>query len=126
MDTWRWGRLHRLVFVSPVRREGLGKGFLGGGSHEAPGSVETLCRGMYDFNEPFEVTISASLRMVADLSDTDKIRAVLPGGVAGRLFHPHAKDQIPAFMSGEPVYWWFSDRAIEEHETSRLLLKPGR
>jgi hypothetical protein len=61
---------------------------------------------------------------VADLNDEDKVLAVLPGGVSGRLFHPHTKDQVKAYMSGEKVYWWFSDKAIKEHTRTRLDLTP--
>jgi len=121
---WVWGKVHQLEFVSPIRREGFGKGLVGGGSHSFNGSGETLCCGMYDFNDPFNVTISASLRMVADLGDDDKVLAVLPGGVSGRLFDPHTKDQIKAFMHGNKVYWWFSDTAIQEHSTTTLVLSP--
>ena len=125
LEEWLWGRVHRVEFVSPIRREGPGKGLVGGGSHGAPGSVEALCRGFYDFNEPFDVTVFASLRMVADLKDPDKILAVLPGGVAGRLFHPHSKDQIEPYMRGDKVYWWFSDKAIQDHAEKTLTLAPG-
>jgi penicillin amidase len=121
---WLWGKVHQMEFVNPIRRKGFGKGLVGGGSHPAPGSCETLYRGIYGFNEPFGVTVSASLRMVADLSDEDKVLAVLPGGVCGRLFHPHAKDQIEAFMNGEKVYWWFSDKAIKDHSRAILNLNP--
>jgi penicillin amidase len=119
---WLWGKVHQMEFVSPIRRKGFGKGLVGGGSHPAPGSCDTLYRGIYNFNEPFGVTTSASLRMVADLSDEDKILAVLPGGVCGRLFHPHTKDQNEAFMNGDKVYWWFSDKAIKEHSRAVLTL----
>jgi penicillin amidase len=121
---WTWGKSHQMEFLSPIRRKGYGKSLLGAGSHPAPGSGETLYRGLYWFNEPFNVTISASLRMVADLSDEDKVLAVLPGGVCGRLFHPHTKDQVEAFMRGDKVYWWFSDKAIKEHTRTRLDLMP--
>ena len=123
-NRWDWGAVHRHTFVSPIRREGFGKGLLGGGTHPAPGSVETLYRGLYAFEKPFDVTVSAALRMVADLGGPDKVLAVLPGGVAGRVFHPHATDQIEAFMDGEKRYWWFSDREIEKHTQSVLTLQP--
>jgi penicillin amidase len=121
---WKWGKVHTIEFVSPIRPEGFGKGLLGDGPHAFLGSGETLCRGIYEFKDPFKVTVSASLRMVADLSDDDKVLAVLPGGVSGRLFHPHNKDQIKAFINGDKVYWWFSDKAIQEHKKTTLLLKP--
>ncbi|MEW5912984.1 MAG: penicillin acylase family protein [Thermodesulfobacteriota bacterium] len=122
---WRWGRLHTLNLVSPVARHGALAPWLGAGVLPMGGSESTLLRGIYDFNQPYETTIFASLRMVADLADEDKVMAVLPGGVAGRLFHPHAKDQVAAYMDGRPLYWWFSDRAIKEHAKNSLTLKPG-
>jgi len=121
---WLWGKVHQLEFVSPIRREGFGKGLVGGGSYPFLGSGETLCCGIYDFNDPFGVTVSASLRMVADLGDDDKVLAVIPGGVSGRLFDPHTKDQIKAFIHGNKVYWWFSDTAIQKHSKTTLVLSP--
>ena len=97
---------------------------MGGGSHPASGSGETLYRGIYNFNKPFGVKVAAALRMVADLSDEEKVMAVVPGGVSGRMFHPHTKDQIDAYMNGEKRYWWFSDDAIEAHTKSMLTLNP--
>ena len=121
---WLWGKVHSHEFLSPIRRSGTGKEWLGGGTHPAMGSGETLYRGAYNFNKPFNVTISASLRMVADLGDPDKILAVLPGGITGRQFDPHTTDQIKSFMNGEKVYWWFSDRVIKEHTRNTLMLNP--
>ncbi len=123
-DKWLWGKVHRLEFVSPIRREGFGKGLLGGGSHPALGSGETLGRGIYNFKDPFDVKVFASLRMVADLGDPDKVLAVLPGGVSGRLFDKHGKDQIESFINGNKVYWWFSDAAIKAHTRNTLVLNP--
>jgi penicillin amidase len=121
---WLWGRLHTQTFVSPIRREGFGKSLLGGGPYPARGSGETLCRAIYDYKDPFQVTVSASLRMVADLADRDKVLAVLPGGVTARVFNRHTTDQLPAFMNGDQVYWWFSDQAINEHCQNTLTLAP--
>jgi penicillin amidase len=123
-DNWQWGKVHRHDFLSPIRRSGAGKDFLGGGSHPAAGSGETLYRGIYDFNTPFKITVSASLRMVVDMADPDKILAVLPGGVSGRQFDPHTTDQAETFMNGDKLYWWFSDKAIKEHTRHTLTLEP--
>jgi len=124
-EKWLWGKVHRLELVNPIRREGFGKNFIGGGSRPFPGSCETICRGLYEFNEPFNAAVFAALRMVVDLGDDDKVLAVLPGGVSGRLFHPHIKDQVDAFISGEKVYWWFSDRAVTDHSRKKLDLTPN-
>ena len=62
--------------------------------------------------------------MVADMGDDEKVVAILPGGVTGRLFSPHHKDQVQSFMDGNKMYWWFSDEAITEHTAHTLRLKP--
>jgi penicillin amidase len=124
LSEWKWGMVHQLEFVSPIRRSGFGKGLLGGGSHPASGSGESLYRGIYKFSEPYNVLIPASLRMVSDLGDDEKILAVLPGGVSARLFDPHVKDQVEPYMNGEKMYWWFSDQAIKEHKKHELILQP--
>jgi penicillin amidase len=121
---WRWGQVHTLELVSPLRREGFGKELLGTGPMPMGGSAETIYRGRFSPDKPFDATITAVLRMVVDMSDPDKIMAVLPGGVAARQFSPHQTDQVPAFMSGEILHWWFSDKAIEANAQHRLVLKP--
>ncbi|KMY67552.1 beta-lactam acylase [Desulfocarbo indianensis] len=121
---WRWGAVHNLELVNPLARDGFAKGILGSGPLPMGGSSETVYRARYSTARPFQVTVSAALRIVVDLADPDKIMAVLPGGVTGRLFSPHLSDQVPAFMNGVKRYWWFSDRAIEQNAKHRLLLKP--
>ena len=123
--TWRWGKPHYLKLYHPLRRTGLGSDWLGSGRLPMGGSAETLYRGWYNFHEPYAATFTASLRMVVDFADPDKIRAVLPGGAVGRAFHPHQQDQTAAFMAGTPLWWWFSDQAIEAGAQSRLHLQPA-
>ncbi|MBN2078174.1 MAG: penicillin acylase family protein [Spirochaetes bacterium] len=123
-EKWTWGDAHRLDLVSPIMRSGPLRGLFGGGSHPMDGSAETLCRATYKFSRPYGVSTAAGLRMVVDLGDSDRVLAVLPGGVSGRVFNPHTTDQVEAYMNGEPRYWWFSDRMIREHAKSTLLLKP--
>jgi penicillin G amidase len=121
---WRWGKIHQLEFVSMIRQKGMGKSLLGGGAYEFGGSGETLYRGYYKFNKPYDAFVTASLRMVADLSDADKVAAVLPGGTSGRLMSKHRTDQIDAFINGEKRYWWFSDKEIQNHSKHELVLNP--
>ncbi len=122
--SWKWGKVHTMRFDNPIRRSGIGQEWLGSGPHPVDGSGETLYRGWYNFNQPYEVTFAAALRMVVDFGDSEKVRAVLAGGAAARTFHAHQKDQIDAYVSGEPMHWWFSDKAIEDHSVSKLRLLP--
>lgn len=121
---WQWGRLHTVTFFSPLVP---GKGpanVLGAGTHAKEGSGETINRATYKFGKPWDASSIASMRFVADLADPDKVMAVLVGGASGRQFDPHLKDQTPAWLSGEPRHWWFSDAAIASHKHAELILEP--
>lgn len=121
---WRWGDVHTLTFVNPLRRSGLGSGLLGSGALPANGSGETLHRGWYAFEDPYHVISTAATRMVVDFADNEKVQAVVAGGTTARTFHPHQQNQVDAFMTGQPLYWWFSEAALQEHATTQLELVP--
>jgi penicillin amidase len=121
---WLWGEAHQIEFVNPIRRNGFGKSLVGGMKFPMGGSSENLYCAWYDYRKPLDVVLSASLRMVADLGDDEKVLAVLPGGVTGRTFDEHLNDQVPKFMKGDKVYWWFSDEAINKHTKNVLTLNP--
>ncbi|MFH1157037.1 MAG: penicillin acylase family protein [Pseudomonadota bacterium] len=124
MAGWTWGRVHTQAFVNPIRRQGFGTGIVGGRTYAMDGSGDTLLRARYPFGKPETVTTGAALRMVVDLSDEDKVLAVLPGGVTGRTFNSHFNDQLDSYMDGEIQYWWFSDRQIDAHKVSELVFQP--
>ena len=125
-DGPEWGDLHVMEFLNFLIFEGPLKSLVDAGSYPMSGSGETLYRARYEFNKPFAPAYTASLRMVADMSDNEKVLAVLPGGTSGRIFDKHYKDQVEAFMKGEKKYWWLSDELIKEHTESTLVLKPGK
>lgn len=125
IEDWTWGEMHPITFVSPLRQKGTGRDWLGGGVHPVNGSGETLNRGQYALgNEKYESQWFSSMRMVADLSDDEKIRAVVSGGNAARQFHPYFDSQLGAWLSGEVLFWWFDEEKIEEHAVHELILKP--
>jgi penicillin amidase len=124
MQSWRWGRVHTVTFYSPTVPGKVAAAVLGGGTGPKDGSGETINRATYRFATPFEAVYIASLRFVADLGDPDKVMAVVSGGASGRQFDPHLKDQLEAWQSGEPRYWWFSDDAIRAHARHELHLDP--
>ncbi|MFZ4479274.1 MAG: penicillin acylase family protein [Rhodoferax sp.] len=121
---WKWGRAHTLRFVSPLRRSGPGQQLLGGFTVERSGSGETLRRGVYDFQKPYDVIFSQSMQMVADLGDPDKIEAILAGGASERHFQPHQNDQAKLWAAGERRAWWFNPDQAKAHAKFTLILSP--
>ena len=120
---WRWGNLGSVHFLSPAPvSRGLANRLLGGGEFPRTGSPETLWG---SFGSPYVGAWAIdSLRFVADLGDPDKVLAVVPGGVSGRLFDPHLNDQLPVWLSGDINYWWFSDEAIDANTVQELTFAP--
>ncbi|MEM8934944.1 MAG: penicillin acylase family protein [Pseudomonadota bacterium] len=124
-DRWRWGDVRAMRWVAPLSQDGFIGDLTGNFDMPVGGSGETLNRSMYRFSqEGFDPSWTASLRMVADLGDDEKVRAVLAGGVVGRSFNAHLADQARALEENTPVYWWFSDERIQENAKTRLTLSP--
>jgi penicillin amidase len=121
---WKWGDEHRIAFVSPLRRSGTGRDFLGYAEAPMSGSGATLLRALNPFMAGFEVNFFASMRLVADMGDDEKIEAVVSGGVVDRQFHPHQKDQLPAWSEGRLLKWWFAPAQVEAHAVKRQALVP--
>ena len=124
-DDWTWGAMHQIRFMSPLRTSGAGSDWLGHKKTPVPGSGETINRGQYNLNEgPYQSQWFSSMRMVADLADPEKIRAVVSGGNAARQFHPFLKSQLENWLSENWIPWWFTPEKINEHKVHELVLKP--
>jgi penicillin amidase len=121
---WKWGDEHRIAFVSPLRRSGTGRDFLGFAEAPMSGSGATLLRALSPFMGGFDVQFFASMRLVADLGDDQKVEAVVAGGVVDRQFHPHQKDQLPAWSEGRLLNWWFAPAQVEANAVRRQQLLP--
>ena len=124
VSQWQWGRSHRLAFVSPLRRKGAGQELVGGFAFDKSGSGETLNRGVYDFMAPFDTKFFASMQLVVDFGDPDKIEAVLAGGVSERHFQPHQNDQARLWAAGQRTAWWFNPVQVEANAVARAVLVP--
>lgn len=124
VSAWQWGRAHELRFVSPLRRRGTGQAWLGGIAAPRAGSGETLDRGVYDFDKPYAVNYFASMKMVADFGQPDRIEAVIAGGVSERHFQPHQNDQARLLLAGERRAWWLDPAKAEANARHTLRLTP--
>lgn len=124
-SNWAWGKVHTITFQGPLRQNGFIGDLNGNRTVPMPGSGETLLRALYPYDDPYGSKWFASLRMTADLNDSEKVRAVLPGGVVGRSFNPHLNDQTDAWLDADnETYWWFSDEAIKANTETTLTLNP--
>lgn len=124
MALWTWGSEHRIAFFSLLKPTGPERDAFGFAERPMSGSGETLMRARTAFmSEPVE--FFASMRFVADLSDPDRVQSVLSGGVVDRQFHPHQKDQLPAWTEGRLLDWWLSPAKIEANSVVVQTLTPN-
>jgi len=121
---WTWGRLHRTTFSSPIETGPLAADCRAGGTFPSRGSGETLNRAAFYYSAPYETRFLSSMRFVADLSDAEKVTAMIPGGTSGRCGSPHLEDRLEPWLRGEMSHWWYSDEAIERHAVSRTVYLP--
>jgi len=121
---WRWGEAHRIHFFSPLRRSGPGRDLLGFAERPMSGSGETVMRAITPFMGGGQVSFFASMRLVADMADDEKVQSVVSGGVVERQFHRHQKDQLPAWSDGQLLNWWFAPAQVEAHAVRRQELVP--
>jgi len=125
MEKWTWGEVHTIDFVSPLKQEGFGSGLLGAESFPKKGSNQTLNRGAFikNKNRDFETSWFSSFRMLADLSDNEKMRGVVSGGSAARVFHPYYKSQLETWKAEKWLPYWLSRKKIIENAAHALILE---
>lgn len=120
---WQWGAAHRIGFFSLLRPSGPERDAFGFAERPMSGSGETVMRARTAFQGD-AVEFFASMRFVADLADPDRVQSVLSGGAVDRQFHPHQKDQLPAWSEGQLLDWWLSPTRIDESAVATQVLRP--
>ena len=73
----------------------------------------------------FDTAFIATARLVMDLADTEKIKAVVAGGVTARQFNDHYDDQVPVWVDGELLTWWLSKERILDNVKTNVTLSPN-
>ncbi len=117
LEKWRYGLANRILLAHPVmgRIPWLGR-YFNFGPVEMDGGVTTV-RAVSEVYGP-------SMRFVADLSDLDSSRIVIPTGESGHRFTGHYGDQWETYLSGGSFRLEFS--RIEARQTLRLMPQSRR
>ncbi|MER5909364.1 penicillin acylase family protein [Streptomyces sp. NPDC001982] len=127
MDTWSWGRLHRL-FLKNQTLGTAGPGFLQYALNRGPwklsGGEATVNATGWNAAGGYGVVWVPSMRMVVNLDDLDKSRWINLTGASGHAFSAHYTDQTDKWASGELLPWSFSEKAVDDSTSDTLVLKP--
>jgi penicillin amidase len=124
---WTWGELHGMTFINQSLGES-GIGFIedrfNRGPFPASGSSSVINAVGWDAIEGFDVTWLPSMRMIVDLQDLTRSRAIHTTGQSGHAYDTHYIDMAPLWLAGEtvPMLWDRSD--IEADVEATLILTP--
>jgi penicillin amidase len=125
MEHWTWGRLSRVHFAHPLGAVKPLHLLFNRGPYPMGGDQDTLLRASGKPEFPFgPAQVLDALRFVADLSDWEQCRIVIPGGQSGHAASRHYADLIPPWREGRLQAMPFRRDQVERHAESRLLLVP--
>jgi penicillin amidase len=117
---WRWGDAHRARFAHPLLRAVPALGRWLGAEVETPGDGQTVNRG--GMNAEFAHVHGPGLRLVADLSSSDGLSAIIATGQSGHPLSRHWQDLTASWAAGGLLRLG----AAAEREAGRILLSPSR
>ena len=102
---WRWGALHTVTFAHPlsIGLPGPVRALFDIGPYERAGDGYSVNNGAYSLATPFALRSHPSERMIVDLGDLDRSRAVLPTGESGQPLSRHWGDQTPLWLRSPVV-----------------------
>jgi acyl-homoserine lactone acylase PvdQ len=122
---WRWGRLHRYLFLHPGARGSVARLLLNPRPRPARGDSNTVNVSWYSLGRgTFDATTVPSQRMVVPLGDIDGMRVIMPLGQSGQPGHRHYDDMTDRWVRGDLVPLPLSRGAVEKIAKDRLVLEP--
>ncbi|WP_033328856.1 penicillin acylase family protein [Streptomyces yerevanensis] len=127
MDTWNWGRLHRLYLKNQTMGTD-GPGFLqfmlNRGPYNLGGGEAAVSATGWNAAGGYTVVWVPSMRMVVNLDDFDKSKWINLTGASGHAYNAHYIDQTDKWAKGELLDWVSTERAVEENTEDTLVLQP--
>jgi penicillin amidase len=127
-NEWRWGELHTATF----RNASLGQSgiapiewLFNRGGFESSGGGDLVNATTWNAAEGYEVVALPSMRMIVDLDDFSRSRAVHTTGQSGHAFHKHYIDMAELWLVNDtqPLYW--ERPAVEANAEGHLRLLPA-
>jgi penicillin amidase len=125
MDRWTWGRLNRVHFAHPVGSVKPLNLVFNRGPYPTAGDQDTLLRSAGAPKFPLNpVAVGDAVRFIADVSDWEQCRIVIPGGQSGHVASRHYADLIPLWREGRFQPMPFGRDQVERQAVVRLVLLP--
>ncbi|MCF7807317.1 MAG: penicillin acylase family protein [Candidatus Marinimicrobia bacterium] len=102
--SWKWGEIHDIVFHHVFEAQGgIIEKFFNYGPFPIGGDGETVNRATHVFTKPYQAEMTASMRMIADMSDASRSLMANASGQVGMPLQEHYTDLIDGWLAGEYV-----------------------
>ncbi|MDI6767725.1 MAG: penicillin acylase family protein [Bacteroidota bacterium] len=124
MKTWQWGKVHEVLFQHPLgSRQPLDKVF-NIGPFSVGGSEQTIFKGAFQLNKPFNLFAGPSMRQIIDLAQPKSAYMIITLGQSGQPLHKHYDDQVSLWLNGGYRYVTIDWSKIKNMDLKHLILKP--
>ncbi len=121
-SSWSWGRLHTMRFVHPLGRIPAAAWIFNATAPLTGGDGFTVNVGGFD--STFGQVVVASYRQILDVADWDRSLVIHTTGQSGLPFHPHYRDFVPLWATGQYHPMLFSRSRVEQTAEATLSLVP--
>jgi penicillin amidase len=125
MKQWQWGRLHTVTFRHPFGLVGPLDMVFDIGPHPVGGDMTTLNKTSYKGNNPYGVTVGASLRQIVDMERPLEGLYIITSGQSGQALSEHYDDQTPLWLNGDYLRVTMDWEEIDRLPWRRLTLSPA-
>jgi len=134
---WRWEQLHTISFKPPLFSMAaedpnapkalsmIVDNVLSKGPYSVEGHGMSVNNGQYKWDNPFEMTLGASVRRIVDLSDLSSTRSVLPTGQSGNPISEHYGDQSTMWLNGQYRIFHQSNDIEQKADVKTMKLIPS-
>jgi penicillin amidase len=120
---WRWGRLHQVTHPHPLATTPELAAVFSTGPFPTTGGSTVRAAG-YGLSVPFDVTSGSTYRLVADLSQPDRLATTQTIGQSALLGSPHYRDQARLWLDNQYHPFWMSEEEVEAHRESEIRIGP--
>jgi penicillin G amidase len=124
---WTWGQLHQIYYRHPGAQSWITRQLLNVGPFPMGGDNTTVnVAGFNPFYGRYNVNVIPSMRMIANLNNTEQSFFIGSMGQSGQPQHPHYSDMIMPWRAGEYLSLNLNRTEVMKSRESLLVLRPGK
>ncbi len=127
VSSWTWGAIHEMTFINQAfGSTGIGiiDDRFNRGPYPASGSKGVVNAVGWTTTEGYQVNWLPSMRMLVDLGNLSRSRAIHTTGQSGHVDNEHFDDMIPLWLEGKTAPFLWDKTDVEADAEATMLLVP--